>query len=69
MIILGAECLQDLVLCVPVQDFVGYNFEEFFKANGAAASFVIIEGAECLEDLVLCVPVRDLVGHNFERTL
>ena len=57
----------DLVRCVPVLDFVGHNFEEFFKANGAAASFVIIEGAECLEDFVLCVPVRDFVGHNFEE--
>ena len=39
MIIQEAECLQDLVLCVAVQDYVGDNLEEFSKANGAAAKF------------------------------
>ena len=42
VIIQEAECLQDLVLWVPVQDFVGDHLEELFKANGAAANVVDI---------------------------
>ena len=38
VIIQEAECLQDLVLWVPVQDFVGDHLEELLTANGAAAS-------------------------------
>ena len=33
-----AECLQDLVLWVPVQDLVGDLLEELPKASGAAAT-------------------------------
>ena len=63
-IIQKVDCLQDLVHCVTVQDLVGHNLEELFKANGAAASFVIIQEEECLQDLILCAPVQDFAGQS-----
>ena len=37
-----AECLQDLVLWAPVQDFVGKHLEGHFQASGATAIVVEI---------------------------